>query len=112
YECKRLIEAHRLVVKNCRSESGQIMTLQISAGVSNQSEAGRMRFRKTIKGKRGDRLHNFLLRFAGQSLARHAVAQFHFNFLHTRFRAFETKSASQFLRLTTGKVCADYCYLQ
>ena len=34
-ERKRLIETHRLVVKNCRGERCQVMTLQVSAGVSN-----------------------------------------------------------------------------
>ena len=41
-EGKRLIKTHRLIVQNRRRERRQIMTLQIRAGVSNQSKAGRV----------------------------------------------------------------------
>ena len=41
-ERKRLIETHRLIVQNRRRERRQVMTLQIRAGVGNQSKTGRM----------------------------------------------------------------------
>src|SRR5215831_5236463 len=37
---KWLIKAHRLIVERGRGERRQVMTLQVSAGVSNQSKTG------------------------------------------------------------------------
>jgi hypothetical protein len=39
-DSKRLIETHRLVVQNRRGKRRQVMTLQVSAGVSDQSKTG------------------------------------------------------------------------
>ena len=43
---ERLIKTHRLVVENRRRERSQVITLQISTGVSNEGETCRMRLRK------------------------------------------------------------------
>ena len=82
---KRLIKTHRLIIQERGSESRQVMTFKISAGVSNQSKAGGVRFRKAVERKRGDRLHNLVLRFTRNALERHAAPQLHLDFAHAHF---------------------------
>src|SRR5258707_13631642 len=57
---ERLVEAHGLIVERRGGERGQVMAFEVSTGVSNQSKAGGVRFGKTIKRKRNDRLTNFV----------------------------------------------------
>ncbi len=44
-----LIETHRLIVQRRRRKRGQVMTFEISAGVSDQSKAGSVRFGEAIE---------------------------------------------------------------
>ena len=44
-----LIETHRLIIQRRRRERRQVMAFKISAGVSDQSKAGGVRFGKAIQ---------------------------------------------------------------
>src|SRR5437762_12780768 len=86
---ERLIKTHRLIIECGRGERRQVVTFEISAGISDQSKTGRVRFRKAIEGKRSYGLNNFILRLSRNSLLRHAAPQFYFNVAHALFRSFE-----------------------
>src|SRR5258705_5242400 len=99
-----MIKAHGLIVQKCRSEGCQVMTLQVGAGISDQGEAGGMRFRKSVQSKRSDRLDDLLLRLANNSVPRHAGAEFFFDVFHACFGTFESHGAAQFLGFASSKV--------
>src|SRR5271157_2830224 len=80
------VKAHRLIIQQGSGERGRVMTFEIGAGVGNEGEAGGVRLRKTVKGEGGDRLHDFVLRFADDSLLVHASPQLLFDFLHAHLR--------------------------
>ncbi len=71
-----------------------------------------MRFRKSIKCKRSNRLNDLLLRFTANSVARHAGAQLFFDHFHSRLRTFEAHGAAQLLRLAARKVGGDHGHAQ
>ena len=76
------IKSHGLVVEQGGGERGEIVALQIGAGVGNQREAGRVRFRKSVECERSNGENNFFLRFRGNFILRHAGAQPGFDFFH------------------------------
>src|SRR6185312_14945298 len=90
----------------------QIVAFKPGAGISNQSKAGGVRLRKTVKCKRADREDNLFLRLPENSVSRQALSQFHFDQFHASLRTFETKRAAQFFSLASGKAGADHGHPQ
>src|SRR5436190_2294243 len=64
----RVIETHWLIVQQRSGERREIMALQMSARVGDQREARGVRFGETIQRERSDRLHDFVLSLAGDSV--------------------------------------------
>ena len=108
----RTIEPHRLVVEQGRGECRQIMTLEISAGVSNQRKAGGVRFRKSIQRKGSDGKDDLLLRLRRDAVALHAFAQLHFDIAHAPLAAFEAERPPQFLRLAAAESRGNHRHAQ
>src|SRR6185503_15936064 len=111
-EREGLIKTHRLVVENRGRERREVITFQIRTRISNEREAGRMRLRKTIKRKRTDRQNDLVLFLSGDSVSTQAFTQLPLDYLHARFRAFETKRASQLFSLAPRKAGADHGHAQ
>ena len=66
-----------------------------------------MRFGKSIQRKRRDRPDNLILSGRFNSIARHAVAQLHLDFLHALFRTLEAERPAQFLAFASGESRRD-----
>src|ERR1700722_7893437 len=49
YQRRGMIEPHRLLVEDRRGERGQVVALEVSAGISDQREAGGVSLRKSVE---------------------------------------------------------------
>src|SRR5207253_779704 len=84
----------------------------ISAGIRDQGETRRVRFRKTV-AREGSNLRDDLFLSSGtEAVFGHATPQLGFDFFHTFFRAFEAHRSAQFFRFTTCKVRSHHCDAQ
>ena len=86
------------------------MTLEISAGIGDEGEAGGMRLGKSVERERGDRENDLLLRFARDAVALHAFAQLDLDVAHALFAAFEAHGAAQLFRFATAESGGDHRY--
>src|SRR5262245_24775936 len=98
----RVIEAHRLIVEERGVERGRVMTVELGAGVAEEREARAVRLGKPVERERRDRMHDLLRRLAGDSLARHALAQLDLDLAHALLAAFEAEGAAQLFRFGPG----------
>ena len=108
----RGIEAHGLVVQHGAGEGGQVVALQIGAGVGQQGETGGVRFGESVEREGGDGADDIVLRLAGDAIARHAGAQFHFDIGHALFGALEAHGAAQLLGLAARESGGDHGHAQ
>ena len=106
------VEAHGLIVEQGGGEGGQVMALEVGAGVGQQGEAGGVGFRKAIEREGGDGLHDLLLGLGSDAVAGHAGAQLGFDLAHARLRALEAHGAAQFLGLTAAEAGSDHGHAQ
>src|SRR6266576_721365 len=67
-----------------------------------------MRFRKSVKRERRDRMQNFLDHLRRDLIARHRLTQFHAYLVHSLFRTMKTESTPQFLCFVAGKIRHDH----
>ena len=51
HQSRRMIKPHGLLIQNRRGERRQVMALQISAGIGDQSETRGVRFGKSVQRK-------------------------------------------------------------
>jgi len=109
---KRLIKTHRLIIERGCGKRRQVVTLEISTGVSNQGKAGRVRFRKTVESKRSYGLYYFILRLTGNPLRGHSAPQFHFYIAHACFRSLESHRPPQLFGFTTAEPGADHRHFE
>ena len=103
-----LIETHRLIVKKSRRERCEIVTLQVRAGVCDQGEAGRVRFRKSIKREGSYRLNDRVLSRLVDPVAIHSLTQFLLNLAHAKLRSFESHCASQLFGFAAAESRASH----
>ena len=108
----RMIKTHGLVIQKRRGKRRQIAALQIRAGISQQGEARRVRFREAVQRKGDDRLHDFLLRLRIDPIALHAPPEFYLHIFHARFGALEAKGAAQLFRFAAGESRGDHGHAQ
>ncbi len=106
------IKSHRLIVEQRGGEGGQVVALQIGAGIGDEREAGGVRFGKSVEREGSDGENDFFLRFRRDAVVRHAGAQLGFDFAHARLRALEAHGAAQFFRLASGEVGGDHRHAQ
>ena len=106
------VEAHGLVVQERAGECGEVVALEICAGIGQQREARGVRFGKAIEREGGDRLHDAVLHLAGDAVLRHAFAQPAFDIEHALLRPFEAHGAAQFLGFAAGEVGGDHRHPQ
>src|SRR5271166_381299 len=106
------IKPHRLVVKQRSRKSSEVMTLEIGAGIGDESKAGRVRLGKSIQRKRSDRENDLLLRLPRDPVALHALAEVHFDVVHPLLTALEAHRATQLFRLSPGKSGSDHGHAQ
>ena len=99
-----MIETHRLIVQKRTGECGQVVALEISAGVGQQREAGGMRFGEAVERERCDGGDDTVLHVACDALSGHAVAQFLLDLFHALFGTLEAHGAAQFLGLATAEI--------
>ena len=88
------------------------MHLQIRARIREQREARGVRLGKAVQRERRDRRDDLLRRVAGDALARHAVAQLHFDLLHPLLGSLEADRAAQLLGLAAGESGGDHRHAQ
>ena len=105
--CRR-VKAHGLIVEQRRGEGGEVVALQLGAGIGDQGEAGGVRFGKSIERERGDGQNDLFLRLRRDAVLRHAGAQPGFDFFHARLRALEAHGAAQFFGFASGEVGGDH----
>jgi hypothetical protein len=106
------IKTHGLVVEQGAGECRQVMALQIRAGVSQQREAGGVRFGETVERECGDGAHYIVLHLAAYAGALHARAQLHFDLSHAFFRALEAHGAPQLLGFAARESGRDHGHAQ
>ena len=106
------VESHRLIVQHGAGEGGQVVALQIRAGIGQQRETGGVRFGKAVERERRDGAHDILLRLPGDAVARHAGAQLDFDIRHALFGALEAHGAAQLLGLAAGEAGGDHRHAQ
>ncbi len=88
------------------------MALEVGAGIGQQGEAGGVRLGKTVEREGGDRLHDLILRRAGDAVALHAAAQLVFHLPHARLRAPEAEGAAQLFGLASSEPGGDHGHAQ
>ena len=108
HNCRRSVEAHRLIVNQTRVKLRRTMRFQIGAPIGQNRETNRMRFRKSVKRERRDRMQNFLNHLRRDLIARHRLTQFHAYLVHSLFRTMKAKSTPQFFRFVAGKIRHDH----
>src|ERR1700722_162982 len=106
------VKTHGLIVQNCGGKSGQIVALQISAGIADQRKTGGVRFGKSVQRERGDGLNDSVLYAWSDSLLVHATTQFFLNVFHARRGAFEAEGAPQFLGFAACESRGDHGHAQ
>ena len=86
----RRVKTHWLIVEQARIKLRRAMHLQIRASIREDREADRVRFRKSVKRKRGDRLQDLLDHVRRDLVPLHPRAQFHAHFPHPFLGAMKT----------------------
>ena len=108
HQRRRIVKTHGLVVQHGRRERRQIVALEIGAGIGNQREAGRVRFRKSIQREGRDRLNNLLLRIGANTVGSHSLAQLDLQFSHSGLRTAHAHGPPQFFRFSATEVGDDH----
>src|ERR1700722_18567950 len=103
-----LVKPHGLIVEHGSGERGEVMAFQKRAGKSKQRENGGVRFWKSVEGEGRDGLDDGVLSWANDSVFFHAAAQFHFDFFHAFFGAFETEGAAELFGFATGEAGGNH----
>ena len=79
------------------------MRLEVGARICEQREAGGVRFRKAIQGKRRDGQHNAVGGLTGDAVLRHPIAQQAFELRHALLGSLEAHGAAQVFGLPAGE---------
>src|SRR5438132_11075837 len=91
----RRVKTHRLIVEQTGVKLGRAMDFQIRAPISQNCKTDRVRFRKSVKRKRTDRLNDLVDLVRRDGFALHRCAQFHAYFVHSLLRTMKTESAPE-----------------
>ena len=107
-----MVEPHGLIVEERRVERRRVVHLQVRTRIREQRETCRVRLRKSVQRKRGDRQDDLLHRVRRDALLRHALAQLHLDLLHTLLGAFEAHRTAKFLGLSTREPRSHHRHAQ
>ena len=90
----RRIKAHRLIVEQTGVKLRRAMHFQIGAAVSKNRKADRVRFRKSVKRKRRDRMDDLVDLVRRNILPLHRCTKFYADLVHSLFRTMKTQRAT------------------
>src|ERR1035441_6748728 len=96
------------VVQQRRCKSRQVMTLEISAGVGDQREAGGVRLGKSIERERSNRKNDLLLRIWRNAITIHTGAQLDLDIAHAHLAALEAEGAPQLFRFAAAEAGSNH----
>src|ERR1700730_16089407 len=108
----RGIKAHWLVVEQSHIKLSGSMHLQPGTSVTDQRKTDRVRFWKSVQGKRGDGGEDFFCYFVVYVICSERITQLLFDALHSFLRTMITECSPQFFRFISRKVGHDHCDFQ
>ena len=112
HDCRGMIKTHWLIVQQCSRKCGEIVALEIGAGICDKSKTGGMRFGKSIQRKGSNGKNDLLLRLRRNAVALHPFPQLDFDVPHTLFAALKTKGPAQLFCLSTAESRGNHRHAQ